>query len=185
MPKGTYARLCLSYWSEMDSPEQSRHKRVTEKQSKGRLTGGIQSAHAMLCRTSCQHTVSGSRQEATSFFPKQQDKAVSMHTRGNMRSSTSNRKKATSGNENVINSGFQLGIKKFSGYLSKALTVLLQFKIPMALPSKFRMKKQILVTGFLTIQTLPDLRTYPRSQDRLGYAYHCRCEGSKRLHVYF
>lgn len=44
----------------------------------------------------------------------------------------------------MINSGFQLGIKFFSGNLSKALTVQLQFlNIPMALASKFRMKKNI------------------------------------------
>lgn len=80
----------------------------------------------------------------------------------------------------MINSGFQFEIKIFSGNLSKALTVQLQFKIPMALASKFRVKK-ILVTSFLIIQKLPNLRTYPRSQDRLGYAYKCRYEGSNRF----
>lgn len=60
--------------------------------------GRIQSAHVMLCLTSCQHTiVSDSGQEATSFFSKQQDKAVSMHTRGGMRSSISDRKKPHQG----------------------------------------------------------------------------------------
>lgn len=51
-------------------------------------------------------------------------------------------KQVTSGMENGIHSGFQLGMKKFfSGNLSKALTFLLQLKLTIVLASKFRMKK--------------------------------------------
>lgn len=61
MPKGTYARLCLSSGSEVNSSGQSGHKRATEKQSEGRLTDTIQSACAMLCLTTHHHTTSGSQ----------------------------------------------------------------------------------------------------------------------------
>lgn len=60
MSEGTYARLCLSSGSEVNSSGQSRHKRAIEKQSQGRLTGTIQSACAMLCLTTNHHTTSGS-----------------------------------------------------------------------------------------------------------------------------
>lgn len=80
-PEGTYARLCLSSGSEVNSLGQSGHKRATEKQSEGRLTGTIQSACAMLCLTTHHHTdqwllVGGN------FFLFQAARQGSKHTRG-------------------------------------------------------------------------------------------------------
>lgn len=86
-----------------------------------------------------QHTISGSRQEAMSFFSKQQDKAVSVHTRGSMRASISNRNKQHQERKMVSTQASAWNKMFFSGNLSKALTILLHFKIPMA--SKLRMKK--------------------------------------------
>lgn len=89
----------------------------------------------------------------------------------------------------MINSGFQLGIKfffweSFKSINCSATVFELQFlNIPMALASKFRMKKNI-SDWFSDYPNLPNLRTYPRSQDRLGYAYKCRYESSNRFFVY-
>lgn len=183
-PEGTnVCQTLLSSRSEINSSEQSRHK-TSWKAVKRRTDGKDPKCTC----NALSHIMSTHHRQwlwvGGNFFLFQATRQGSKHAHKRWDEILNIwQKKSRIREENAINSGFQLGIEFFSGNLSKALTALLQFIIPIASESKFRKKK--LVTGFLTIQNLHNLRTYPRNQDRRGYAYHCRYEGSKRVYVYF
>lgn len=107
------------------------------------LTGSIRSAHGILRHTLLQHTVDW-RLALSIFFPLQVTRNTGTGTEGSIELSASNTEKSNS-REGKWYRFMHLGQNPlFSRTLSKVLTALLHFKMPMAIASKFRRKPKLI-----------------------------------------